>query len=141
MVGVAWEDAEATASASVTFDGVAMAEVATVTVGTGYSAYAGMWYMNESLLPSTTGDKWVTVTVSEAITREIYVTVAEYTGVAQEAPDDYDTDANTASGNIAVTLTAAEPGSIIVAAGAQSGTNSWANTNNIDNLDLSLCCY
>jgi len=138
VVTVAWEDAEASASASVTFDGVAMAEVATVTVGTGYSAYAGMWYLNESLLPSTTGNKWIDVTVSQAITREIYVTVAEYTGVAQEAPDDFDTDSNTVGGNIAVTLSVADNGSIIVAAGAQGGTNSWANTNNLINIEDAL---
>ena len=135
VVTVAWEDAQASASASVTFDGVAMAEVATVTVGVGYSAYAGMWYMNESLLPATTGNKWIIVTVSEAITREIYVTVAEYTGVAQEAPDDFATDSNTSGGDTAVTLSVADNGSIIVAAGAQGGTNSWANTNNLANIE------
>jgi hypothetical protein len=138
VVGVAWEDAQASASAGVTFDGVSMAEVATVTVGSGYSAYAGMWYMNESLLPSTTGDKLVEVTVSESITREIYVTVAEYTGVAQEAPDDYATDSNTSGGDTAVTLTVADTGSIIVAVGAQGGTNSWANTNNLTNIETAL---
>ena len=135
VVTVAWEDAEASASASVTFDGVAMAEVATVTVGTGYSGYAGMWYMNESLLPSTTGNKWISVTVSEAITREIYVTVAEYTGVAQEAPDDFATDTNPIAGNTAVTLTVADDGSIIAAAGVQCDINSWANTNNLTNIE------
>ncbi|MFH2110023.1 MAG: hypothetical protein ABIJ47_02060 [Candidatus Bathyarchaeota archaeon] len=138
VVGVTWEDAEASASASVTFDGVPMINVASVTIGSGYSAYAGMWYMNESLLPSTTGNKWVSVSVSQAITREIYVTVAEYTGVAQEAPDDYATHANTASGNTAVTLTVADSGSIVVAVGVQGGTNSWANTNNLDNIQDAL---
>jgi len=138
VVAVTWEDAEATASASVTFDGVSMATVATVTVGTGYSGFAGMWYMNEALLPSTTGDKWISVTVSQAIDREIYVTVAEYTGVAQEAPDDYDTHTNAVSGNTAVTLTVADAGSIVVAAAVQCGTNSWANTNNVVNLETAL---
>ncbi|TRO54139.1 hypothetical protein E2P71_05020, partial [Candidatus Bathyarchaeota archaeon] len=138
VVGVAWEDSEASASASVTFDGVAMTNVASVTVGTGYSGYAGMWYMNESQLPATTGNKWVSVTVSQAITEEIYVTVAEYTGVAQEAPDDYDTHANTVSGNTAVTLTVADEDSMIVAVGQQGGTNSWANTNNLNNLEDAL---
>ena len=134
VVGVTWEDAEASASASVTFDGVAMVEVATVTVGSGYSAFAGMWYMNETLLPVTTGNKWVNVTVSETITREIYVTVTEYTGVVQEAPDDFATDSNTAAGNTAVTLSVVNDGSIVVAVGTQGGENSWANTTNLTNV-------
>ena len=142
VVGVSWEDAEATASATVTFDGVAMTEVATITVGAGigteYSGFAGMWYLNEDQLPTTTGNKQVIVTASEAITREIYVTVAEYTGVAQDPLDDYSTHSRDVSGNTAVTLTAADDGSVVVAVGVQGGGNSWANTNNLNNLQDAL---
>lgn len=138
VVGVSWEDAEASASARVTFDGIAMTEVATVTVGSGYSAYTGLWYMNESLLPMTSGTKTVNVTVSESITREIYVTVAEYEGVAQSAPIDTATDSNEAAGNTEVTLTVADEGSILVAVGVQGDTFSWGNTNNLVNLQDQL---
>jgi hypothetical protein len=54
--------------------------------------------------------------------------------VKQSAPDDYDTHANTASGNTAVTLTSAASGSILVAGVGEGGTNVLTNTTNISNL-------
>jgi hypothetical protein len=60
--------------------------------------------------------------------------VAEYSGVKQSAPDDYDTDANTSAGNTAITITAASNGSVVVAGVGEGGTNALTNTNNINNL-------
>jgi Concanavalin A-like lectin/glucanases superfamily len=138
IVGVCWEDDTLTATANVSYNGVPMTVINNVKAGTGWSSFSGMWYMNETLLPSTTGDKLVNVTVSESITREIYVTVAEYTGVAQETPDDNATAYNNNAGNIAVTLTAADAGSLLVAVGGQGGTNSWANTVNLTNIETQI---
>ncbi len=139
VVTVGWEDAEATASVtSITFDGVDMAEVATVVTGTGYSAFSGLWYLNETYLPSTTGLKNIAVTVSETITREIYVAVVEYINVAQEAPDDNGTYANPSAGDVAVTVTVNDDDSIIVASAAQSGNSVWTNTNNLVNIQEEL---
>ena len=135
VVSVGWEDAEATASVtSITFDGVDMVEVTTAVAGTGYSAFTGLYYLNDTKLPATVGSKNIAMTTSEAITREIYIAVVEYTGVAQETPNDYDTHANAAAGSTSVTLTVADDDSIIVACAAQSGTNAWTNTNNLVNL-------
>jgi hypothetical protein len=88
----------------------------------------------DSGLPSSLGSYTVAVTVSQTITREIYVAVVEYSGVKQSAPDDYDTHANTASGNTAVTIIAAANGSVVVAGVGESGTNVLTNTTNINNL-------
>ncbi|MEM2144901.1 MAG: DUF2341 domain-containing protein, partial [Candidatus Jordarchaeaceae archaeon] len=106
VVTVSWEDAQATASiSSLTFGGTAMTKIADVTVGAGYSEYISLWYLLDSSLPSSPGSYNIAVTVSESITREIYVGVAEYSGVKQSAPDDYDTHANASAGNTAITLT------------------------------------
>ena len=135
VVSIGWEDAEDTASVtSITFDSVDMEEVATVVSGTGYSAFAGLYYLNDTKLPATSGSKNIAVTTSEVITREIYIAVVEYTGVAQETPDDFDTHVNTAAGSTSVTLTVDDDDSIIVACAAQGGTNAWSNTNNLVNL-------
>jgi hypothetical protein len=139
VVTVSWEDLEASATiSSLTFGGIAMTKIADVTVGTGYSEYISLWYLLDSSLPNSPGSYNITVTVSQSITREIYIAVAEYSGVKQSAPDDYDTNANTVSGNTAITLTAAANGSIVVAGVGESGTNVLTNTNNIANLQLQL---
>jgi hypothetical protein len=64
--------------------------------------------------------------------------VAEYSGVKQSLPDDLDTNANTVSGNTAITLTASANGSLIVAGAGEGGTNALTNTNNISNLQEQL---
>jgi hypothetical protein len=139
VVTVSWEDLEASATiSSLTFGGIAMIKIADVTVGTGYSEYISLWYLLDSSLPNSPGSYNIAVTVSQSITREIYIAVAEYSGVKQSAPDDYDTNANTVSGNTAITLTAAANGSIVVAGVGESGTNVLTNTNNIANLQLQL---
>jgi len=134
VVTVSWEDAEASASiSSLTFGGTAMTKIADLTVGSGYSEYISLWYLLDSSLPSS-GSYNIAVTVSQTITREIYMAVAEYSGVKQSAPDDYDTHANTASGNTAIALTAAANGSVVVAGVGEGGTSTLTNTNNINNL-------
>jgi len=139
VVTVSWEDAEASASiSSLTFGGTAMTKITDVTVGTGYSEYISLWYLLDSSLPSSSGSYNIAVTISESITREIYVAVAEYSGVKQSAPDDYDTNANTVSGNTAITLTAAANGSVVVAGVGEGGINALTNTNNISNLQEQL---
>jgi len=139
VVTVSWEDAQASASiSSLTFGGTAMTKITDVTVGTGYSEYISLWYLLDSSLPSSSGSHNIAVTISESITREIYVAVAEYSGVKQSAPDDYDTNANTVSGNTAITLTAAANGSVVVAGVGEGGTNALTNTNNISNLQEQL---
>lgn len=139
VVTVSWEDAQASATVtSLTLGGTAMTKIADVTVGTGYSEYISLWYLLDSDLPSNPGSYTVAVVVSESITREIYMAVAEYSGVKQTAPDDYATHANPASGNTAVTLAAAADGSLVVAGVGEGGTNALMNTNNIDNLQLRL---
>ena len=135
VVTVSWEDAEASASiSSLTFGGTAMTKIASVTVGAGYSEYISLWYLLDSSLPSNSGSYSVAVTVSESITQEIYMAVAEYSGVKQTAPDDFKTHTNTAPGNTAITLTAAANGSIVVAGVGEGGTNALTNTNNISDL-------
>jgi len=135
VVTVSWEDAQASASiSSLTFGGTAMTEIANVTVGTGYSEYISLWYLLDSSLPFSSGSYDVAATVSESVTREIYMAVAEYSGVKQTAPDDFKTHANTASGNTAITLTAAANGSVVVAGVGEGGINALTNTNNISNL-------
>ncbi len=135
VVTVSWEDEQASASiSSLTFGGTAMTKITDVTVGTGYSEYISLWYLLDSSLPSSSGSYNIAVTISESITREIYVAVAEYSGVKQSAPDDYDTNANTASGNTAITLTAAVNGSVVVAGVGEGGQNALTNTTNISNL-------
>jgi hypothetical protein len=132
---VSWEDAEASAFiSSLTFGGTAMTKIVDVTVGTGYSEYISLWYLLDSNLPAASGSYNIAVTVSESIIREIYVAVAEYSGVKQSAPDDYGTHANTVEGNTAITLTAAAGGSVVVAGVGESGTNVLTDTNNINNL-------
>ena len=139
VVTVSWEDLEASATvSSLAFGGIAMTKIADVTVGTGYSEYISLWYLLDSSLPNSPGSYNIAVTVSQSITREIYIAVAEYSGVRQSAPDDYDTNANTVSGNTAITLTAAANGSIVVAGVGESGANVLTNTNNIANLQLQL---
>jgi hypothetical protein len=135
VVTVSWEDAEASAYiSSVTFDSTPMTHIANVTIGTGYSEYISLWYLLDSSLPSSSGSYNVAVSVSEGITREIYMAVAEYSGVKQSAPDDSDTHVNTSAGNTAITLTAAANGSVVVAGVGESGTNALTNTSNINNL-------
>ncbi len=139
VVTVSWEDLEASATiSSLAFGGIAMTKIADVTVGTGYSEYISLWCLLDSSLPPSPGSYNIAVAVSQTITREIYIAVAEYSGVKQSAPDDYDTNANTASGNTAITLTAAANGSVLVAGVGEGGTNILTNTNNIANLRLQL---
>jgi hypothetical protein len=111
-----------------------MTKIASVTVGAGYSEYISLWYLLDSSLPSSSGSYSVAVTVSESITQEIYMAVAEYSGVKQTAPDDFKTHTNTAPGNTAITLIAAANGSIVVAGVGEGGTNALTNTNNISDL-------
>jgi hypothetical protein len=135
VVTVSWEDAEASASIStLTFGGTAMTKIANVTVGTGSSEYISLWYLLDPSLPSNPGSYSVAVTATETITREIYMAVAEYSGVKQMAPDDFKTHANTAPGNTAITLVAFADGSIVVAGAGEGGTNALTNTNNIGDL-------
>jgi len=135
VVTISWEDAQDSASiSSLTFDGSAMTMAIDVTVGTGYSEYISLWYLLDASLPNNPGSYNIAVTVSETITREIYMAVAEYSGVKQSAPDDSDTDASTGSGSTAITLTAATDGSVVVAGVGEGGTNALTNTNNIVNL-------
>jgi hypothetical protein len=111
-----------------------MTHIVNVTVGTGYSEFISLWYLLDTGLPGNSGSYNINLTISESITREIYVGVAEYSGVNQSAPDDYDTDANTAAGDTAITLTAASNSSLVVAGVGEGGTNPLTNTNNINNL-------
>ncbi|MGD8565962.1 MAG: PKD domain-containing protein, partial [Candidatus Bathyarchaeota archaeon] len=135
VLTVSWEDAQAAASvASLTFDGTPLIKAADITVGTGYSEYISLWYLLDSSLPGSSGSYTVAVTASESITREIYVALAEYSGVKQSAPDDSATHGDTGGGNTAVTLTAAADGSLVVAGVGEGGTNILTNTNNINNL-------
>jgi len=133
---VSWEDATGIASiSSLTFGGTAMTKITNVTVGTGdYSEYISLWYLLDSSLPSSPGSYNIAVIISESIAREIYMAVAEYSGVKQSAPDDYDTHANTSQGNTSITLTAAANGSLVVAGVGEGGENVLTNTNNIVNL-------
>jgi hypothetical protein len=136
---VSWEDAQASAYiSSMSFDGTPMTHIVNVTVGTGYSEYISLWYLLDSNLPSSSGNYDVAVTVSESITREIYMAVAEYSGVKQSPPDDYDIDANTSAGDTAITLTAAANGSVVVAGVGEGGTNVLTNTNDISNLQQQI---
>ena len=138
-VTVSWEDAEASATiSSLTFASTAMTKIADVTIGTGYSEYISLWYLLDSSLPANAGSYTIALTVSQSITREIYMGVAEYSGVKQSVPDDLDTNANTVSGNTAITLTASANGSLIVAGAGEGGTNALTNTNNISNLQEQL---
>ncbi|MCW4052202.1 MAG: PKD domain-containing protein [Candidatus Bathyarchaeota archaeon] len=135
VVTVSWEDAQASASiSSLTIASTPMTKIADVTAGTGYSEYISLWYLLDSSLPSSSGSCNIAVTTSESITREIYVAVAEYSGVKQSAPDDYDTHANPSSGNTAITLTATVDGSLVVAGVGEGGESTLTATNNINNL-------
>ena len=135
VVTVSWEDAQASASvSSLTFASTSMTKISDVTVGTGYSEYISLWYLLDSSLPSSSGSYNIAVTTSQSITREIYVALAEYSGVKQSAPDDYDTHTNTMSGNTAITLTSAADGSLVVAGVGEGGESALTATNNINNL-------
>ncbi|MDH5634506.1 MAG: PKD domain-containing protein, partial [Candidatus Bathyarchaeota archaeon] len=139
VVTVSWEDGQASASvSSLTLGGTAMTKIADVIASGGYSEYISLWYLLDSNLPSDPGSYIIAVAVSEIITREIYVAVAEYSGVRQSAPDDYDTHALTGSGSTAITLTAAADGSVVVAGVGEGGTNALTNTNNINNLQQQI---
>ena len=139
VVTVSWEDQQASASvSSLTFNGIAMTPITDVTVGTGYSEFVSLWYLLDSSLPSSPGSYNIALTTSETITREIYIAVAEYSGAQQSAPDDFDTDTNAASGDIAITLTAVKDGSLVVAGVGEGGTNILTNTNNIDVLQSDI---
>jgi len=82
VVTVSWEDAQASASiSSLTIAGTPMTKIVDVTAGTGYSEYISLWYLLDSSLPSSSGNYNIAVTTSQTITREIYVAVAEYSGV------------------------------------------------------------
>ena len=138
VVTVSAEDGQIGYATSVKFNNQEMRKVASVTVGTGYSEYVGLWYFLDSDLPSAAGSYSVAATFSEAMEREIYVAVAEYVRVKQSAPDDYDIYSLNSGGSISVTLTAAAEGSVVVAGAGQGGINSWDSTNNIVNLQTQL---
>jgi PKD repeat protein len=136
VVTVSWEDQQTGYCTSCMFDGVEMTKVDDVQVDTGdsWSEYIGLFYLLDSSLPSSAGDYEVNCTASEGISRQIYMAIAEYSGVGQLAPDDYDTDANPSAGDTAITLTSAVNGSVVVAGVGEGGTNAFTNTNNINNL-------
>ena len=99
VVAVSWEDVEATASVdSIQFNSVPMNEIATITTGTGYYEFIGLYYLLDSSLPSSPGSYQLSITTSETITQEIYAGIIEYNGVLQSVPDDFATDANASAG-------------------------------------------
>ncbi|MFQ5831715.1 MAG: hypothetical protein ACE5H4_03340 [Candidatus Thorarchaeota archaeon] len=130
VVGVAWEDAEATADVTdITFNSVSIAteQIAEIVADVGFSTYVAGWYILDANLPSKAGSYNITVTVSEAITREIMVFVAEYTGVEQEAPDDTGSHQTPNPGDTTFTVTANEDNALIVAVGCTGGTTSMTS--------------
>ena len=131
VVTVSWEDDQVASVLSCTFNSVGMTKIADVSVTSGYSTYVSLWYLLDSSLPSSSGSYTIAVTGSQVISREIYVGVAEYSGVEQSAPDDYDTHFNNIGGNTQITLTAATDNSLVVAGAAEGGTNALTNTNNL----------
>ncbi|MFX1519738.1 MAG: hypothetical protein ACFFCD_07450 [Promethearchaeota archaeon] len=131
VVTVSWEDDQAASVQSCTFNSVGMTKIADVSSVSGYYTYVSLWYLLDSSLPSSSGSYTIAITASQSIAREIYVGVAEYSGVEQSAPDDYDTHFNNAAGNTQITLTAATDNSLVVAGAAEGGTNALTNTNNL----------
>lgn len=139
VVTVSWEDNSQSTVSSLTFNGIAMTRIDDISVGVaGATEYVSLWYLLDSSLPIDSGSYNIAVTASQSILREIYVAVAEYSGVKQAAPDDSDTSSNPASGNVAIDLTATANGSVVVAGVGEGGTNALTNTNNISNLQQQL---
>lgn len=124
VVQVVWEDSATTSISSLTYNGIAMDEATSVTVGTGYSGFTSIYYLNDSNLPSTAGSYNLSVITADSVTNDIYMTVIEYSGVEQSVPDDTNTAINAGAGDISVDLTASYDNSVLIVAGMSGGTTT-----------------
>jgi len=130
VVTVGVEDSGTDNVSSVTFDGVAPDVSQQITGGTGYSATAWMGIWFESSLPSTTGNKTVAVTMSGTITRDIQVTVSEYTGISSDSVTQrFYTDSQASAGSASNTVTVDEDNSLIVGTFACGGSTYGTPSN------------
>jgi hypothetical protein len=131
IVTVNVEDSGTDNVSSVTFDGQAPDASQQVTGGTGYSCttWMGIWF--ESSLPVTTGNKTVAVTMSGTITRNIGVTVSEYTGVSNSSVTQrFYTDSSAAAGAASTTVTVDNDDSLIVGSFA-CGSTTYGTASNL----------
>lgn len=126
VVGVSTEnDGDVTA---VTFNGTNMTEINEAdSSGFFGGVTASLWYILDTNLPSSAGDYDVVVTTTSENHR--HVGAAEFTGVAQQAPEASNTGTSGASGSISTSVTTASDGAVVidvVAASASDGDTPGA---------------
>lgn len=136
IVGVSFEHSATSGVASITFAGVEMTELETISFpASGYTNFSGFYYLLDSQLPTSPGSKQISITTSSSISARIFGFAAEYSGVNQAAPDDYASHSNSASGSTSVSLTAASAGSLaFLMLGTGGTTTPIGHENNISTI-------
>jgi hypothetical protein len=110
---------------SATYNGQSMTKVVQATTGAGYVASVALFYLLDSSLPSSSGSYSVVVTAASDPLNDLWACAISYTGVKQEASDDYDSDYYVGSTTMTSNLDCVEVGSVLIQACVVGNTGSF----------------